>query len=109
MDKRSFYEGKTVAKVEWRLSDCSEYPNLLWARLRVLSDGSADAAFFGESLVYGFDREEYASYFLSEDEYIPVDSMDEEDEANIGVKRADLSPPAWPDDADAEFKYLGTY
>jgi hypothetical protein len=28
MDKRSFYEGKTLAKVEWWLSYCSEYPDL---------------------------------------------------------------------------------
>jgi hypothetical protein len=68
MNKHSFYEGKTLTKVEWWLSYCSEYPDLLWARLRVFSDGSADAA-FEELKVYGFDSREYASYFLSEDEY----------------------------------------
>ncbi|MBD2090605.1 hypothetical protein H6F67_12145 [Microcoleus sp. FACHB-1515] len=108
MDKRSFYAGKTVVKVEWWLSNCSPYPDLYWARLRVFSDGSADAA-WAESQVYGFDREEYAGYFLSEDEYMRFDSMDEEDEADIGVKKSEISPPAWQSDESAAFEYLGTY
>ena len=108
MDKRLFYEGKTLAKVEWWLSYCSEYPDLAWARLRVFTDGSADAA-FEESKVYGFDERNFASYFLGEDEYMPFDLMDEQDEADIGVKKADISPPSWSDDAGAEFEYLGTY
>jgi len=108
MDKRLFYEGKTLAKVEWWLSYCSEYPDLAWARLRVFSDSSADAA-FEESKVYGFDERKFASYFLGEDEYRPFDLMDEQDEANIGVKKADISPPTWSEDAGAEFEYLGTY
>ena len=108
MDKRSFYEGKTLAQVEWWLSYCSEYPDLAWARLRVFSDGSADAA-FEASKVYGFESREYASYFLSEDEYMPLDSMDEQDESDIGVKKADISPPSWKDDARSEYEYLGRY
>lgn len=108
MDKHSFYEGKTLAEVEWWISSCSEYPNLYWARLRVFSDGSADAA-FDKSKVYGFDDRKFAGYFLAEDEYMPFASMDEQDETDIGVKKADISPPSWEDDARAEFEYLGTY
>ncbi len=108
VDKHSFYEGKTLAQVEWWLSYCSEYPDLAWARLRVFSDGSADAA-FDASKVYGFDERRFASYFLSEDEYLPFDSMDEQDEADIGAKKADISPPSWIDDARAKFEYLGTH
>lgn len=108
MDKHSFYEGKTLMKVEWWLSYCSEYPDLAWARLRVFSDGGADAA-FDESRVYGFDDRKYAGYFLGEDEYMPLESMDEKDEADIGVKKSDIVPPMWEDDAHTEFKYLGTY
>ena len=108
IDKRSFYEGKTLAKVEWWLSYCSEYPDLAWARLRVFSDGSSDAA-FEESKVFGFDSREDASYLFSEDEYMPFDSMDEEDEADIGAKKSDISPPSWDDGAAAEFEYVGTY
>ncbi len=102
------YPELTFAKVEWWLSYCSEYPNLAWARLRVFSDGSADAA-FEESKVYGFDGREYASYFLGEDEYMPFDSIGEQDEADIGMKKADVSLPSWDDDTRAEFEYLGTY
>jgi hypothetical protein len=108
MDKRKFYEGKILAKVEWWISYCSEYPDLAWARLRVFLDGSADAA-FDESKVYGFDEEKYAGYFLGEDEYMPLDSMNEQDEADIGVKKSDVSLPVWADDVRAEFEYLGTY
>ena len=108
VDKHSFYEGKTLAQVEWWLSYCSEYPDLAWARLRVFSDGSADAA-FDASKVYSFDERRFASFFLSEDEYLPFDSMDEQDEADIGAKKADISPPSWIDDARATFEYLGTY
>lgn len=108
MDKQTFYEGKTLAKVEWWLSYCSEYPDLAWARLRVFSDGSADAA-FNESKVYGFDDRKYAGYFLGEDEYMPFDSMDEQDEEDIGVKKSDIALPTWKEDASVEFEYLGTY
>ena len=108
MDKLSFYKGKILSKVEWWLSYCSEYPELAWARLRVFSDGSADAA-FKEWKVYGFDDRKFASYFLSEDEYMPLDLMDEEDEADIGAKKANISPPSWNDHKRAEFEYLGSY
>jgi hypothetical protein len=108
VDKSSFYKGKTLAKVEWWLSYCSEYPDLAWARLRVFSDGSADAA-FEKSKVYGFDVREYASYFLSEDEYMSFESIDEQDEKDIGVKKTEVSLPSWTDDGRVEFEYLGTY
>jgi hypothetical protein len=51
-------------------------------RLRVFSDGSADAA-FDESKVYGFDDRKYAGYFLGEDEYMPLNSMDQQDESDV--------------------------
>jgi hypothetical protein len=35
--------------------------------------------------------------------------MNEQDEADLGVKKADLSPPTWKDDAGADFEYLGMY
>jgi hypothetical protein len=108
MDKHSFYKNKIVVKIEWWLSECHEYPNLYWARLRVFSDGSADSA-FEESKVYGFDDRKFASYFLSEDEYIPFDRMDKQDEADIGAKKSDLLSPFWGDSVEVEFEYLGTY
>jgi hypothetical protein len=108
MDKYTFYNGKILGKVEWWLSYCFEYPDLMWARLRIFTDGSADAS-FEESKVYGFVCREYASYFLSEDKYMQFDSMDEQDEDDIGAKKSDISLPVWKDNEHAEFEYLGTY
>jgi hypothetical protein len=73
----------------------------------VFSDGSADAA-FEEAKVFGFDKREYASYFLGEDEYMPFESMDEQDERDIGAKKSDIALPTWSDQVTA-FEYLGTY
>jgi hypothetical protein len=73
--------------------------------LRVFSDGSADAA-FEERKVYGFDNREYASYFLGEDEYIPFNSMDQQDERNMGVTKADIALPTWNDRVNVTFEYL---
>jgi hypothetical protein len=107
MAKDDFYLGKSVAKVEWWLSDC-ELPGLTWARLRVFDDGSADSCFGECDTLYGFEDEEYAGYLLSEDEYIRFTGMDEEDEREYGIKPSDVSPPTWVDRSDQKFKYLGT-
>jgi len=106
-DKRSFYEGKTVTRVEWWISYACEFPDLYWGRLRVFSDGTADAA-FEESTVYGFDDERFAGFFLGEDEYTRLEGIDEEDANNIGINPCEVSPPAWRTE-DFLFKYLGTY
>ena len=109
MDKHLFYEGKSIVSVEWWISYGSEFPELYWARLRVFSDGSSDAA-FDEFTAYGFDTREYASYFLSSDEYISFNSVDEQDEIDIGAKKSQMSIPVWSDDqTKVEFEYLGTY
>ena len=107
IDGKTFYAGKTISKVEWWISSCCEFPELYWARLRVFSDGTADAA-FEESDVYGFDDRKYAGYFLGEDEYIQLARMDAQDEENIGAKAAELTPPTWGD-SPMRFHYLGTY
>jgi len=107
VDKRSFYFGKTITKVEWWISCACEYPDLYWGRLRVFSDGTADAA-FDEAKVYGFDDPDSAGYFLSEDEYMRFEGMDEEDAKEIGINPLETSPPAWRTDEFA-FEYLGTY
>jgi hypothetical protein len=108
VDKSSFYEGKALKEVEWWISYVCEFPQLYWGRLRVFSDGSADA-FFGESQVYGFANRVSAETFLAEDEYIRFATMDEEDEKMIGVKASEISPPAWDDSKSARFEYLGQY
>ena len=107
MDAQKFYAGKTVTRVEWWISWVCHYPELYWGRLRVYSDGTADAA-FDESDVFRFDDQKYAGYFLGEDEYTPLENLDAQDEQNIGANVSELIPPTWSD-TSARFHYLGTY
>jgi hypothetical protein len=78
--KQEFYQKKRIATVEWWLDDCDLPERLTWARLRVFSDGTADSCFGEEGKLYGFKNKAYASYILSEDEFICFERMDEEDE-----------------------------
>jgi hypothetical protein len=107
IDEKKFYSAKTLTKVEWWISYVCHYPELYWGRLRVYSDGTADAA-FDEGDVYGFDDAKYAGYFLGEDEYRPLANLDAEDEENIGAKASEMTPPTWSH-TPARFHYLGTY
>ena len=103
-----FYQAKSVVKTEWWLDD-SQLPQLLWARLRVFDDGTADVCWSECSTLYGFVNQDFAGYFLSEDEYIRFASMDEEDEQKCGIKLASISPPNWLGTTEQEFEYLGQY
>jgi hypothetical protein len=107
MDAKTFYAGKTVSEVEWWISSCCQFPELYWGRLRVFSDGTADAA-FDEEDVYGFDDRKYAGYFLAEEEYTRLHTLDAQDEQNIGVKSSELTPPTWSGTPE-RFHYLATY
>jgi hypothetical protein len=107
VDKHAFYEDKTLVEVEWWISSVCRFPDLYWGRLRVFSDGSADAA-WDESTTYGFDERAYAETFLAEDEYTRFANLDADDQDYIGVKASDISPPSWNVDG-AKFEYLGTY
>jgi hypothetical protein len=108
VDKNSFYDGKALTEVEWWISYACEYPQLCWGRLRVFSDGTADAC-FSESEVYGFADRDSAGNFLAEDEYVRFATLDEEDEKMICVKASEISPPSWGDSKSAKFEYLGHY
>lgn len=106
--RRPSRERKRLVKSEWWISYASAPPDLQWARLRTYSDGTADAA-FDPSKVYGFDAERFARYFLSEDEYMRFDLMDEEDEEFMGVRKSELSVPSWGEIESADFEYIGEY
>lgn len=109
MSKADFYLGKKVARVLWYLHDPDLPTKLNWARLRVFADGSADSTFSPAGPLYGFDDETYASYILTEDEYRCISTFDEEDEAEAGIRVADVEPPDWNDAPDKPFEYLGIY
>ena len=108
MTAADFYRGKTVAAVEWWLHD-NDFPALTWARLRVFSDGTADACWAEGTTLYGFDSRGYAGLFLAEDEFVQFGGWDAEDERSYGVRTADIRVPEWVDQLDQAFEYLGTY
>ena len=108
MDKARFYSEKTLARTECWLDECA-FPEAVWARLRIFSDGSADACWVQGEKLYGFDSAEYAGYFLSEDEYVRLEGLAAEDERQHQMRISDLRPPDWLDSADQPFEYLGTY
>lgn len=109
MSKAEFYAGKVVDRVLWYLHDPELPTNLRWARLRRFVGGSADSTFSPDGTLYGFDREVYASYILTEDEYVCFSTFDEEDERNAGIRVAAVEPPEWIDPEDKPFEYLGIF
>lgn len=105
----SVVRSKTIVEVEWWLEWAALPDRLTWARLRVFQDGSADVSFGPDGKIYGFESRIYAGCFLSEDEFQPLATMDEEDEAEYGIIVNSLVPPEWEDGDNQPFEYLGTY
>jgi hypothetical protein len=87
-----------VERDGWWL-DVSAFPDLLWARLRVFSDGTAEV-FDLDGKVSRFPTEVAARDWLSEDEYESVESVDEEDLRYGGLVRDDLRPPSGSGDTE---------
>jgi hypothetical protein len=108
MTKDDFYLGKTIAATEWWLHEC-DLPALRWARLRLFSDGSADVCWEEGGILCGFDRRDFATYFLCEDEYRSLATMDAADEREFGFELTELVPPSWTDPPGQSFEYVGTY
>lgn len=108
MTKSKFYRSKQVVAVEWWLHECP-LPELMWARLRVFNDGTADACWEDGGILYGFDEARFAGYFFSEDEYRRLSAMDAEDDLEYGMSFGEIVPPTWTDRPEQQFKYLGDY
>lgn len=105
-----FYQNSKVEKVEWWLAWCNYYPDLFWARLRVFSNGRADVLFQDGDKTYGFDKKEYAEYFLSEDEFFLFQNLDKEDKKFLEIPPDfSLELPNWTDKEVKEFRYIGNY
>ncbi|MEH1845721.1 MAG: hypothetical protein V7L25_12175 [Nostoc sp.] len=81
-NKMQFQE-KPILKENWWLMWCS-FPKLNWARLRVYDDFSAEILDCDGSK-YTFSNEEEARYYLMEDEFTQFESLDEEDEQELGI------------------------
>jgi hypothetical protein len=105
-----FYQNAEIVKVEWWLSWCHEYPDLFWARLRIFSDGKADVLFQDGNKLFGFDNEEYAGYFVSEDEFGKFENLDEEDKTFLKIpKDTNIQTPIWKNNEVKNFIYIGKY
>ncbi|MDZ8239374.1 MAG: hypothetical protein RMZ69_19860 [Nostoc sp. ChiQUE01a] len=77
------FQQKPILKESWWLMWCS-FPNLNWARLRTYDDFSAEILDCDGSK-YTFSNEEEAHHFLMEDEYTQFQSLDQEDEQELGI------------------------
>ena len=89
---------KEIEKVQWWLMWC-DFPNLNWARLRVFADGSADV-FDMDGRTSKFPNEEEARHFLAEDEFSELSTLDEDDEWELGVPLASITPPVGTSDEE---------
>lgn len=110
LTSKEFYQGCEVEKVQWWLSYCHEYPDLFWARLRKFSNGKVDVLFQDEGISYGFDNEEFAGYFISEDEFSKFENIDKKDRNDFKIPEGVLiETPDWKNKEVIDLKYLGTY
>jgi hypothetical protein len=108
--QKEFYSNVEVEKVEWWISDCFEYPNLYWARLRVFSNGKADVLFQDKEKAFGFDGIQSAGFYLSEDEFTGFDRLDEEEKADLRIpKDLFVNYPNWANKEVRKFEYIGNY
>ena len=108
MTKADFYANKSLVETEWWLN-LEALPDLVWARLRVFSDGTADACFARGVTLYGFENRRHAANLLATDDLSPLSDLGEDEEEEFGIRLADIEPPAWVDPPDQDFVYTGTY
>ena len=77
--------------IRWYLM-ASSFPDLNWAMLKITPDGQAEI-FDMDGKLHRFESQKEAEFWLAEDEFIPFDSLDEEDEDDLLVNRTSIAPP----------------
>lgn len=70
---------------------------LVWARLRVLPEGSAEVFDCDGNTVF-YDSEDTARAALMDADYFALDGLDEDDAERMGVTLDSLQPPSARDD-----------
>lgn len=75
-----------VVETSWWLDE-SALPDLLWARLRVFADGSAEVLDL-DGRCHRFGSRDEAALWLNEDEYSPLADLVEDGEVQL-----DVAPP----------------
>jgi hypothetical protein len=106
MTKMAFYRDRRVVRCDWWVGE-SRLPEVHWARLRVLDNGSADVTWEDDEVTYGFESTESASNFLLEDEARAVVNLDEADLDEARVDRKTLIPPDWSSWVPESSRFLG--
>lgn len=89
---------KKITEEAWYLMYC-DYPDLHWARLRVYDDETAEV-FDLDGETWKFEDVEDAKIWLCDDEYTPFNSLDEEDEEELGVPLSSIEIPSGESDAE---------
>lgn len=108
MTKSEFYKDKSVIETEWWLN-AEALPDLVWARLRVFDDGTADACFSEGMTLYGFENRDYAANLLATDDLVRFGEWGEEEVEEFGIRLAEIEIPHWADPPDQVFVYAGKY
>jgi hypothetical protein len=108
MTKTEFYQGKSLVETEWWLNR-EWLPELVWGRLRVFDDGTADACFAEGVTLYGFENRDHAGRLLSQDDLSRFSDWGEAEEQEYGIRLAEIEPPTWVDAPDQDFIYVGSY
>lgn len=89
---------KNIVKESWWLMYCC-FPNLLWARIQVYSDSSAEVL-DSDGSKFKCPKEEEAQYFLLEDEHTSLKNLDEEDEQELGILLNGIEIPRGKNDEE---------
>lgn len=87
---------KPISKETWWLLP-GNYPDLYWSRLQVYNDDTAEVL-ESDGGRYKFDNEEEARWFLLEDDYSSFDSLDAEDEEELGMSISLIDIPSGDSD-----------
>jgi hypothetical protein len=80
-----------IVKEEWWLME-SSFPNLNWARLQVFASGASEV-FDMDGARHHFESELDAKYWLLEDEFRLLSSLDAEDEEEGEIDLSKIYPP----------------
>jgi hypothetical protein len=107
LTKTEFYNGKWLAETEWWLNP-EWLPELVWGRLRVFNDGTADACFAEGVTLYAFENRENAGRLLAQDDLSRFSDLGEAEEEEFGIRLAEIEPPTWADPAEQDFVYVGS-
>ena len=108
MTKSAFYDGAILKVTQWWLHEC-DLPILRWARLRCFSNGTADVTWDERGTTYGFRTPTFAEFFLAEDEYVPIDNLNDAHQKELGIDLSNVARPNWTDIDAQHFEYLGSY